>query len=179
MHYRKLKKVPATGRVEEKMITSPAKRPVAIREAENDSVAAPVKARKYPQDLSGFPENNKHAYKTHSPGEIRAKIQPLKANVQKQVGQKRKMFIRQRGDGSVFLIFLFLFLGLGLLVTGIGMVLIGINAIIWWMILLGLVVAFLGLMPFLGMISLMSGDRYRPSPAYDESQKKSFLPDHQ
>ena len=180
MHYRKLNKVPATGRVEEKMIISPGKPHAATRQAENDSIITPVNAGKEISGAPGLLENNKHAYKSHSSGGIRRMIRSGKAVVKKAGEQKNKKLIHRRGDGSVFLIFLFLFLGLALLLTGISMVVIGINAIIWWLILSGGAIVFIGLIPFLGMISFMfGGDRYHPSPAYEESQKSSFFPDHQ
>lgn len=174
MHYRKLKKVPATGWVEEKAFAGRKDIPSAAPEKENDpAVAVPVYL---PSPVKRT--DNKHAYQNRIGNRTQPKVLPVKTAVKKSLIQRKPAITRKRGDGSVFLIFLFLMLGIALVLTGITMIVTGIAVITWWLIVLGVVVIFLGLIPFLGMISFMFGDHYRPAPAYDESQKHSVFPDN-
>ena len=187
MHYRKLKKVPATGWVEEKTIRERGNACAEKQNSADTGATVIIPAKKQADDtatvLPGKTLYNNHGYKfpiLQKKTMMRPRHRPFinKYGYKFPAAGKRRESGRH-GDGSVFLVFLFLFIGLGLIITGVTMIIIGVNSIIWWLILLGLVVIFLGLMPFLGMISLAMGDRYRPSPAYDEEPKKSFFPDHQ
>jgi hypothetical protein len=184
IHYRKLKKVPAKGDAGERAFHE---RTVYFQEKKNDSAAVLNFPVKKAMEDSARPLYNKYAYQFTSSRKTRPAL-TAGIHINKH-GYKLPAFPEKlkrpvkspdrRGDGSVFLVLLFLFIGFGLLATGVVMIIIGINSIVWWLILLGLVVLFLGLIPFLGLISLAFGDRYRPVPAYDESQKKSVFPDHQ
>jgi hypothetical protein len=84
--------------------------------------------------------------------------------------QLKKPVFHKKGDGSVFLIFLFLFLGTFLMGFGGTMFVLGFFPLNFWLILLGAIIFLLGLLPFLGLLSFMFGGKSKHPAAYEEKK---------
>ena len=171
MHYRNVKKVPAKGIVE----------PVSIREKDfkvQEAVSQAMDSStlnvvELPNEKCDsffiLPVKNRGYYYKSSIKKDVAKVVPGIKSVKEKFRQKKKASQNNRGDGSGLLVILLLFLGLGLLAVGGTIFVIGIYSISWLMILLGLVMILLGLLPFLGLMTLVMGGRNRNDlPAYKE-----------
>lgn len=171
MHYRKVKKVPAKGFVETRLQIET--NFIAGKKADRAIDSLQTAEREIPCE-NAVPEptlqNNNPAYiippvvKKKAEDPVRKKI-----NAGKPIKFKKPDFQRNRIDGTVALIIFFLFLGVALMVIG-GAIFVGAFYMFSiWLLLLGLAIFFLGLLPFLGLLSLaFGGGKNRKVPRYDE-----------
>jgi hypothetical protein len=168
VHYRKLKKVPAKGFVapyvtKEREVVAGEK---DVLTADSAKVISPEKRDSINDQPVTTLKDNRGYYQK----QIR-KLLPHKRTFGRKPVQFKKPVFHKKGDGSVFLIFVFLFLGVLLMSFGGAMFVTGFYQLNIWLILLGAVVFLLGLLPFLGLLSFMFGGKSKHPPAYYEEKR--------
>ncbi|CAN5415469.1 hypothetical protein BH09BAC5_BH09BAC5_25880 [soil metagenome] len=166
IHYRKVRKIPASGNVIPLSIDQPEKKTNAIINIETIVVA---KKSKIGESIISNQKISKQLVIEKKINSNQIENKPAKGHIENNsTKQSVKTKIKKR-DGSALLIFFFLFLGVVLISWGIGLILTGIFAAVWWFIPAGAILVFLGLMPFLGMISFAFGNKTKRKPKkYEE-----------
>ena len=173
LHYRKMNKVPATGEIsgfvapEKKKIVKSVV-PTIVKKNENDSVL-----EKNDSVLISSENKTVEKIKAKIPVSISQKFFPKKQFQKPLVHQQEKY--KARKDRKYLIIFGLLFIGFLLFSYGIGLIIAAIFGATFlgtafWLFLIGLGLMLLGLLPFLGVISMIVGYRMKPQE-FEEKRK--------
>jgi hypothetical protein len=172
LHYRKLDKVPAMGERRQESGAggrrSQERFSGMLAEKKNDSVV--VKNDSVVRNDSSVLVREKSFEKIKSaiPVGVREKIFPKK-QAEKIIPRILKKKYHER-DKKVLIILGLLFLGFILISYGVGVMVAGILGASFLFILAGILIFLLGLLPFVGLISMAVGNSYQPSQ--DEFEEK-------
>ena len=167
LHYHKLNKVPAsgnyasTGNSFSKNIPAakikPADKFIPLIDSSGDSSQAVIPAAVQKKNKIYFSLRKKN----------REIISPENKITKKIIKDK----IQRAKDHKGLIIFAMILIGLALLTYGIVLIGIGIFGPVYWMILAGIGVLGLGLLPFLGIISMLAGDKFNPEKKFEEKKR--------
>ena len=170
VHYPKLKKVPATGEVvafvarEKKLPQEKTNIPLnSICEKENSVSIKSDSNRIGIQNI--FSANEKKTDSDSIPLKTKNDFQKTTSHSFKKTTLVKK--------NPILRIIGLLLLGLILLAYGIGIIVAGIFAASLLIACAGILVALLGILPFLGLISMLVGDRFTRDD-FEEKKKSSF-----
>ncbi|MCX6311816.1 MAG: hypothetical protein NT084_09280 [Bacteroidetes bacterium] len=169
VHYSKLKKVPATGFV------APLEIKYKSQRSQKENQINANEFQKYDSFVSENPilkieslEQKGSENKFNTKNAIKEKKHiALKKVSTNQLHKNQK----QKRIGEGFLIFMLIVLFLTLIILGGIVFVMGIFAGIWWAILIGLALIFLGGFPLVGFVGFIVGDRNRPMPAKIKEEK--------
>ncbi|MDQ3110293.1 MAG: hypothetical protein M3R17_10390 [Bacteroidota bacterium] len=161
MHYRKLKKVPASGFIEARaaLENNSIHETVAASESDSSGFAEPEIAA---ADIPATP-GKKNSYRLVPDVKKQIeKTQPVKKMFREKLQKKKNAVYKHGKFKSVMLIILALVLGIMLMMLGGVTFVAGFYALSIFPILAGLVVFCIGLLPFIGLIGF-AGKKYKKS----------------
>jgi hypothetical protein len=178
LHYRKLDKIPAHGDYlpttfspEKKSIPSEKKEGLTFCES-NDSLNDKTNVVFHVEHKKSFGQRIFQPIKIQEEKMIseknRARIKTAASKIKHVIHSKGK----EAKDHHVLIIIGLLLLGFFLLSYGVGLIIVGIMNVVVWVIFAGIAVLALGLLPFLGMISMVVGDRHEPSEKQFEEKRE-------
>jgi hypothetical protein len=160
MHYRKVKKIPAHGFVEQIAVDQNAGRNVALPAKKDTSAFVNVEDAQ-PKSLQPVVKAPLHENSSFSPGKDQLKKMPVEKKIVSKKPWKRKSAAHKHGRlKSIFLMVLLLVFGACVIGLGVIVLIGGFYSIALLPILVGLGFIFLGFLPYLQLIFLVKKKNY-------------------